>query len=193
MLCNFISNGYLIAMSSLSVRPYRGITPGLADGVFIDATATVIGDVALGEQVSVWPMVVIRGDVNKIRIGARSNIQDGSVLHVSRRKPSTPEGHPCIVGEDVTVGHKVMLHGCQIGNRVLIGMGAIVLDGAIIEDEVIVGAGALVTPGKRLESGYLYIGSPARQARPLSVSERKHFVDNAHSYIELKNDYLDQP
>jgi carbonic anhydrase/acetyltransferase-like protein (isoleucine patch superfamily) len=137
-------------------------------------------------------MVVIRADVNKIRIGARSNIQDGSVIHVSRPKASNPEGFPSIIGDDVTIGHKVMLHGCQIGNRVLIGMGAIILDGVVIEDEVIVGAGALVTPGKRLQSGFLYVGSPARKVRPLTDSEKTHFVDTAHNYIELKNDYCNE-
>lgn len=175
------------------IRPYKEVMPILAEGVFIDPAATVIGDVVIGEQSSVWPMVVIRADVNKIRIGARSNIQDASVIHVSRPRPSNPQGYPTIIGDDVTIGHKVMLHGCQIGNRVLIGMGAIVLDGVVIDDEVIVGAGALVAPGKHLESGFLYIGSPARKSRPLKDSERAHFVDTALDYIVLKNDYLPEP
>lgn len=166
--------------------------PTLADSVFVDPTATIIGDVEIAGESSVWPMVVIRGDVNKIRIGARSNIQDATVIHVSRPKASNPGGFPSIVGDDVTIGHKVMLHGCQIGNRVLVGMGAIILDGAVIEDEVIVGAGALVTPGKHLESGFLYVGSPARKTRPLTDVEREHFVATAGNYIELKNDYLNQ-
>jgi carbonic anhydrase/acetyltransferase-like protein (isoleucine patch superfamily) len=179
-------------MTSTSIRAYKNIWPTLADSVFIDPTATVIGKVTIAEESSVWPMVVIRGDVNEIHIGARSNIQDASVIHVSRPKPSNPEGYPSIIGDDVTIGHKVMLHGCRIGNRVLIGMGAIVLDGVVIEDEVIVGAGALVTPGKHLESGFLYVGSPARKARPLKDSERAYFVDTAHNYIELKNDFLNE-
>lgn len=173
-----------------SLRPYRGILPTLAEGAYVDCDATVIGDVSLGKDVSVWPMVVIRGDVNRVCIGDRSNIQDGTIIHVSRPKPANPEGYPTIIGEDVTIGHQVMLHGCRLGNRILIGMGAIVLDDVIIEDEVIVGAGALVTAGKRLESGYLYTGSPARQARPLRDSEREQFVKQAENYIELKNDYI---
>lgn len=179
-------------MHPLSIRPYKGIVPTLADSSFIDPTATVIGDVHIGEQSSVWPMVVIRGDVNHIRIGERSNIQDATVIHVSRPRPSNPDGYPTLLGDDVTIGHKVMLHGCQIGNRVLVGMGAIVLDGVIIEDEVIVGAGALVTPNKRLESGFLYVGSPARKKRPLTENERSHFVSTAENYIELKDDYCNE-
>lgn len=173
------------------IRPYKNMLPTLAEGAYVDEAAVVIGDVVLGEDVSVWPMVVIRGDVNRVRIGARTNIQDATVIHESRPRPDTPEGYPTLIGEDVTIAHKVMLHGCEIGNEVLIGMGTVVLDGAVIEDRVIVGAGALVTPGKRLESGYLYTGSPARQKRPLSDSEIAHFKQQAREYITLKNDYLD--
>ena len=177
--------------SKTSIRRYRDIAPKLDPGVYIDPTATVIGNVYLGENVSVWPLTAIRGDVNTISIGARSNIQDGSVIHVSRRTSENPEGHPTIIGEDVTVGHKVMLHGCTIGNRVLVGMGAIVLDGVVVEDDVIVGAGALVTPGKRLQSGYLYTGSPARQTRALRDNEVAQLAATASKYIELKNEYLE--
>lgn len=172
------------------IRPFKDFFPELKAGAYVDPAAVVIGDVVLGKDSSVWPLVVIRGDVNKVRIGERSNIQDGSVIHESRPRPSNPDGYPTLIGEDVTVGHKVMLHGCKIGNRVLVGMGAIVLDGVTIEDEVIVGAGALVTPGKTLKSGYLYIGSPARQARPLKDGEIEHFVETAHNYIVLKDEYL---
>ncbi len=175
-----------------SIRPYNDLMPAISNSAYIDADATIIGDVHIGEQSSIWPMVVIRGDVNKIRIGKRSNIQDASVIHVSRSKPNNPEGYPVIIGDDVTIGHQVMLHGCRIGNRVLIGIGAIVLDGAIIEDDVLVAAGSLVTPGKRLQSGYLYLGSPAKQARPLSEAERSHFISSAENYVELKNHYLNQ-
>lgn len=177
--------------SNRSLRPYKGVLPTLAPGAYVDEAAVVIGDVELGQDVSVWPMVLIRGDVNKVRIGARTNIQDGTVIHESRPRPDNPGGYPTLIGEDVTIAHKVMLHGCQIGNQVLIGMGTIVLDGVVIEDQVIVGAGALVTPGKRLESGYLYTGSPARQVRPLKVSEIAHFKQQAREYIALKNDYLE--
>ena len=176
-----------------AIRTYKGITPTLAKGAYVDPAAVVIGDVVLGKDTSVWPLVVIRGDVNSVRIGNRSNIQDGTVIHESRPRSDNPAGYPVVIGEDVTVGHKVMLHGATIGNRVLIGMGAIVLDNVVIEDDVIVGAGALVTPGKRLQSGYLYTGSPARQSRALHKEEIDHFVSTAQNYIVLKNDYLDEP
>jgi carbonic anhydrase/acetyltransferase-like protein (isoleucine patch superfamily) len=182
----------MTSYSKTSIRRFNGHTPTLEHGAYVDPTATVIGRVQLGKDVSVWPQVAIRGDVNEIRIGARSNIQDGSVIHVSRCDESHPQGHSTIIGEDVTVGHKVMLHGCTIGDRVLVGMGAIVLDGAIVDDEVMIGAGALITPGKHLEKGYLYTGSPARRARALSESEIKRFVETAHNYIELKSVYVDE-
>lgn len=174
-----------------SLRPYKGVYPTLHTGAWVDEAAVVIGDVELGEDVSVWPLVVIRGDVNRVRIGARTNIQDGTVIHESRPRPNNPDGYPTLVGSDVTIAHKVMLHGCRIGNEVLIGMGAIVQDNVVIEDRVIVGAGALVTPGKRLQSGYLYTGSPARQARPLTDQELAHFKQQAQEYIALKNDYCE--
>lgn len=174
---------------SSSIRTYKEYTPQLKDSVYVDPSAVVIGNVTLAEDVSVWPMCVIRGDVNKVTIGQRSNIQDGTVIHESRPKPENFAGYPTVLGDDVTVGHKAMLHGCVIGNRVLIGIGAIVLDGAVIEDEVIVAAGALVTPGKRLESGYLYTGCPAKPARPLTPGERQHFQKQAQDYVELKDDY----
>ena len=186
------SNASLNTQQTASLRPYRGITPTLPSSTYIDPSAVVIGDVHLGTDCSVWPLTVIRGDVNQVRIGDRSNIQDGCVIHVSRPTSKYPEGFLTQIGEDVTIAHKVMLHGCTIGNRVMIGMGAIVLDGAVIEDEVMVGAGALVTAGKRLASGYLYVGSPARQARALSDSERQHFVTSANNYVALKNDYAAQ-
>jgi carbonic anhydrase/acetyltransferase-like protein (isoleucine patch superfamily) len=147
--------------------------PQAGHDVYIAESATVIGDVALGDECSVWPQAVIRGDVNAIRIGARTNVQDGCILHVTHDGPYTPGGHTLEIGEDVTLGHGAILHGCQIGNRCLIGIRATVLDGAVIEDEVLLGAGALVAPGKRLESGYLYHGQPARQVRRLSDTERE--------------------
>lgn len=175
---------------SHAIRPYKDKTPRIGDQTYVDPAAVVIGDVSLAEEVSVWPMVVIRGDVNRVAIGRRSNIQDGSIIHTSRPTPANPGGYPVIIGDDVTIGHKAVIHACTIGDQVLIGMGAIVLDGAVIEDQVIVGAGALVTPGKRLVSGYLYTGSPARQARPLSDGEKAHFTVSADNYVRLKNDYL---
>lgn len=158
----------------------------------IDPSSVVIGNVELADDVSVWPLVAIRGDVNAVRIGARSNIQDGSILHVTHQSAHNPEGFPLLIGENVTVGHKAMLHGCTIGNRVLVGMGSILLDGAIIEDDVMIGAGSLVAPGKRLASGYLYLGSPARQVRPLTPEELEGLIYSANNYVRWKDDYLSQ-
>ncbi len=149
----------------------------------------MIGDVALGDDVSIWPLVVVRGDVNHIRIGARSNVQDGSVLHVSRPYPGNDLGWPLVVGEDVVVGHKVALHGCTIGNRVLVGIGAIVLDGVEVADDVIIGAGSVVTPGRKLESGGLYVGNPARRARDLTAAEIARTPRMASHYVALKREY----
>ncbi|TCT86629.1 carbonic anhydrase/acetyltransferase-like protein (isoleucine patch superfamily) [Gibbsiella quercinecans] len=158
----------------------------------IDPSSVVIGNVELADDVSVWPLVAIRGDVNAVRIGARSNIQDGSILHVTHQSAHNPDGFPLLIGENVTIGHKAMLHGCTIGNRVLVGMGSILLDGAIIEDDVMIGAGSLVTPGKRLASGYLYLGSPARQVRPLTPEELEGLIYSANNYVRWKDDYLSQ-
>lgn len=175
---------------SSPLRPYKGIYPSLANNVYIDTASVLVGDIELGEDASIWPLVAARGDVNHIRIGARTNVQDGTVLHVTRKTPELPDGHPLIIGDDVTIGHKAMLHGCQVGNRVLVGMGAIILDAALIEDDVIIGAGSLVPPGKKLESGYLYVGSPVKQARPLTDEERSFLPASAANYVRLKNEYL---
>jgi carbonic anhydrase/acetyltransferase-like protein (isoleucine patch superfamily) len=173
-----------------NVRPFDGIAPKLGEGAWVDPSAVVIGDVELGDQVSVWPMTVIRGDIHRIRIGARSNIQDGSVLHVTHDSRFNPGGFPLVIGEDVTVGHKVMLHGCSIGDCCLIGMSAVVMDGAVIESGVILAAGSLVPPGKRLESGYLYRGSPATRARPLAEEEREMLEYVGANYVQLARRYL---
>lgn len=175
-----------------TLRPYKDLFPDIGQRVMIDASSVVIGDVRLADDVGIWPLVVIRGDVNYVAIGARTNIQDGSVLHVTHKSASNPQGNPLIVGEDVTVGHKVMLHGCTIGNRVLVGMGSIVLDDAVIEDEVMIGAGSLVPQHKRLESGYLYLGSPVKQLRPLSETERAGLRYSANNYVKWKDEYLSQ-
>ena len=158
----------------------------------IDSSSVVIGDVRLGDDVSIWPLVAIRGDVNYVAIGARTNIQDGSVLHVTHKSSYKPEGNPLIVGEEVTVGHKVMLHGCTIGNRVLVGMGSILLDGVVVEDNVMIGAGSLVPQNKQLESGFLYLGRPVKQIRPLTEAEIEGLKYSANNYVKWKNDYLDQ-
>lgn len=177
---------------SRTLRPYKGISPKLKSNVYVDEAAVLIGDISLDDDSNIWPMVVARGDVNHIRIGKRTSVQDGTVLHVTRKTPAKPNGHPLIIGDDVTIGHKAMLHGCQVGNRVLIGMGAIILDAAIIEDDVIIGAGALVPPGKTLKSGYLYVGSPAKQARPLTEAEMTFLPESANNYVLLKNEYLEE-
>jgi len=135
----------------MTIRSFKGSIPKLGTGAYVDDSAAVIGDVELGEDASIWPMCSIRGDVNLIRIGARSNIQDGSVIHVTHRHSGLPEGHATCIGSDVTVGHKVMLHGCTVEDLCLIGMGSIVLDGAIIRSKVLLGAGSLVPEGKDLE------------------------------------------
>lgn len=175
-----------------STRSYKGIYPQIGARVYIDSSSVLVGDIQIGDDSSIWPLVAARGDVNHIRIGERSNIQDGSVLHVTHKNAANPDGYPLIIGNDVTVGHKVMLHGCTIKDRVLVGMGAIVLDGVIIEEEVMIGAGSLVPPGKVLESGYLYVGSPAKQARPLTDKERAFLQKSADNYVQNKNDYLSQ-
>jgi len=174
----------------VTIRKYLDTTPTIADSAFIDEAALVIGDVTIGEDASLWPMVVARGDVNSITIGARSNIQDGSVLHVTADNEFNPGGSPLVVGEDVTVGHGAILHACTIGNFSLVGMGATLLDGAVIEDYVMVGAGSLVAPGKILESGYLYVGSPARQARKLTEKEIAWLNYSSGHYVALKNNHM---
>jgi carbonic anhydrase/acetyltransferase-like protein (isoleucine patch superfamily) len=174
----------------MAIRPYKGIVPQLGARVYVDDSAVVIGDVVLGEDASVWPQCSVRGDVNAIRIGARSNIQDNTVMHVTHKYPDLPEGRACIVGDDVTVGHQCVLHACTIGNECLIGMGSIVLDGAVLHDRVLLGAGSLVTEGKELEGGYLWLGRPAKKVRPLTEQELKWFAYSAKHYVKLKDDYL---
>ena len=174
----------------MSVRSFTGFTPALGHGVYLDETALVIGRVALADDVSLWPYVVARGDVNCIEIGARSNVQDGSVLHVTHDGPYSPGGFPLRIGEEVTVGHRCILHACTIGDRCLIGMGSIVMDGAVIEDKVLLAAGSLVSPGKHLESGYLYRGSPAQKVRALTPQELELLSYSAAHYVRLKDRYL---
>ncbi|MFO1465070.1 MAG: gamma carbonic anhydrase family protein [Steroidobacteraceae bacterium] len=168
-----------------NIRTYQGIAPVLGARVFVDECALVIGRVFLGEDASIWPFVVARGDVHEIRIGARTNIQDGSVLHVVHDGP-VEGGIPLLIGDDVTVGHKAMLHAVSVGNRCLIGMASVLLDGAVIEDEVIVAAGSVVPPGKRLESRGLYVGNPAKRLRDLTDRDVDLMVYSAAHYIELK-------
>lgn len=177
-------------MSAHNLRSFNGSSPTLGNLVYVDPAAVVIGDVTLGDGASVWPGAVIRGDMHHITIGARTSIQDGSVLHITHASSYNPDGWPLIIGDDVTVGHNVTLHGCTLGNSILVGIGAIVMDGAIVEDEVMIGAGTLVPPGKRLVGGFLYVGSPCRQVRPLSESEKTYLPYAASNYVKLKDQYL---
>ena len=172
------------------IEKYRGITPTFGQRVFVHPQATVIGDVVIGDDTSVWPHVSIRGDMHWIRIGSRCSLQDNSTLHVTHDSEFDPGGFPLTVGNEVTLGHNAILHGCTIGNRVLVGMGSIVLDGAVVEDEVVIAAGSLVPPGKRLNSGFLYMGSPCKQVRTITDAERDFFSYGATNYVKLKDEYL---
>jgi carbonic anhydrase/acetyltransferase-like protein (isoleucine patch superfamily) len=180
------------SQTQFSIRSYQGQNPLLGERVYVDPAAVVIGQVTIGDDSSIWPYAVVRGDMHFIRIGARSSIQDGAVLHITHAGPFNPEGFPLLIGDDVTVGHSVTLHGCTIGNRVLVGIGSVLLDGVIVEDEVVIGAGTLVPPGKRLQSGFMYMGSPCKQVRPLRESERQFFKYSANNYVKLKNVYLQE-
>ncbi|MEQ1412287.1 gamma carbonic anhydrase family protein [Acinetobacter indicus] len=174
---------------SQNIRPYLDTHPQIDDSCYIDPMGVVIGDVVLGENVSVWPFAVIRGDVNSIRIGNNSNVQDHAMLHVSHKNADKPDGSPLIIGEDVTIGHHVTLHGCTIGNRVLVGINTIILDDVIVEDDVMIGAGSLVPPRKRLESGYLYVGSPVQKVRPLTDKEKAFLPYSAQNYLKVSGNY----
>ena len=171
------------------IRSFRGVTPRIGENSYIDESAVVIGDVEMGENCSVWPLTVIRADINKIRIGNSTNIQDGSVLHVTHKGPFSPDGAELHIGDQVTVGHKVLLHGCRIGNQCLIGMGSIVTDNAIIEERVMIGSGSLVPPNKVLESGYLYLGNPVVQKRLLSEREIEFLSYVSEHYVLMKEPY----
>jgi carbonic anhydrase/acetyltransferase-like protein (isoleucine patch superfamily) len=168
-----------------ATRTFEGQAPNISASAWLDPACVVIGDVEIGEDSNIWPGVVIRGDINWIRIGCATNIQDGSILHNSHDGPFMPGGAPLSIGDRVTVGHKAILHGCEIGDDCLIGMGAVVMDRTIVEPGVMIGAGSLVPPGKTLQSGYLYTGSPARQARPLTEQEKAYFAYSATYYVQL--------
>ncbi|WP_413438032.1 gamma carbonic anhydrase family protein [Sulfuriferula sp. GW1] len=172
-----------------NVQVFRGVLPRVGRGSWIHDSARVIGDVVLGDNVSIWCGAVIRGDVNSIRIGAGTNIQDNSVLHVSHKTERDPMGAPLMIGANVTVGHSVILHGCTIGDECLIGMGSIVMDKVMIEPRVLLGAGSLVPEGKVLSGGHLYIGRPAKVIRPLTDEELAYFSYSADHYVKLARDY----
>jgi carbonic anhydrase/acetyltransferase-like protein (isoleucine patch superfamily) len=174
----------------MTIRNFEDRTPRIAKSAYVDPTALVIGDVSIAADVSLWPMVVARGDVNSIVIGARTNIQDGTVLHVSHDSEFAPGGFPLTIGADITVGHQAILHGCTVEDGCLIGMAATVMDGAILRSGVLLGAGSLVPPGQELEGGYLWVGSPARRMRPLRDQERAFLDYSAKHYAELKDRHL---
>jgi len=169
------------------IRPYKGTWPKLGERVFVDASAQVIGDVELGDHASVWMNAVIRGDVHAIRIGAYSNVQDNCVVHVFKAT------HPTVVGDHVTVGHSVTLHGCTIGSHCLIGMGATILNDARIGEESIVAAGTLVPERMEVPPGSLVMGLPARVRRPVTDEEREGIRRYASNYFEYKESYLAEP
>ena len=169
---------------------FQNQLPEIAEAVYIHPSATVIGAVIVGKDSSIWPSAVVRGDVNNIRVGHGTNVQDLSMLHVNYPSSLDPEGAPLMIGNNVTIGHSVILHGCTIEDECLIGMGSIVMDKAVVQKHVMVAAGSLVPEGKVLESGYLYVGSPARRVRKLTDEEIKHFIYSANHYIKLKNQYL---
>ena len=171
----------------VTLLPFNGKIPRIHSSAFIAPGCRIIGDVEIGPDASVWYNCVVRGDANRIVIGARTNIQDGSVLHNTSPTSTPPLGYALHIGADVTIGHKAILHGCTIGDRVLIGMGAIVMDGAVVQDDVIVGGGSVVSPGKVLESGGLYVGSPAKRVRDLKPQEYEFLKYSAAHYVKLKN------
>lgn len=175
----------------MSIRPFNGIMPVIKQTAYIDEQAVVIGDVQIGEDSSVWPNTVIRGDVNIIRIGQRSNIQDNSTIHVSHDSYYQPGGAATQVGDDVTIGHQVILHACHIGNRCLIGMGSIIMDQVVVADDTIIAAGSLVTQGQQLTGGQLYVGRPAKPVRALTDEERERIQYSAQHYVKLKNQYME--
>ena len=175
----------------MSIRRYRNVSPTIGERVYVDAMATLVGDVVLDDDVSLWPGVVVRGDVNFIRIGARSNIQDGTVVHVSHDGPHAKlGGFATVIGADVTIGHKAIVHACRIEDACLVGMGATLLDGVVVERHGFIGAGALVPPGKVVGGGEMWLGNPARKARMLSDAEIEALYYSAGHYVRLKDEYL---
>lgn len=168
------------------IRPFEDTVPKIADGAYIDEAALVIGDVEIGEDSSVWPMCVVRGDIHHIRIGNSTNIQDGSILHVTHGSEYKPGGSPLIIGNEVTVGHQATLHACTVEDQCLIGMGSIVLDDAVIGAGAMLGAGSVVNPGKHIEGGYLWLGRPARRMRELTEKEKAYLKYSAAHYVKLQ-------
>lgn len=171
----------------MTIRSFEGTGPHIAVSALVDETALVIGDVEIGADASVWPMCVVRGDIHRIRIGARTNLQDATVIHVTHDSRFCPGGQPTLIGNDVTVGHRAILHACTIEDLSLIGMGTTVMDGAVVQSRAMVGANSLVPPNKVLESGHLYIGSPVKKMRPLNDKELEFLEYSARHYVKLKD------
>ncbi len=174
----------------MTIRHFKNISPTVAHNAYVDDAAVVIGNVVIGEDSSIWPMCSVRGDVNSIHIGNRTNIQDGSILHGTHDHESISGGWPVTIGDDVTVGHQCVIHGCAIESRCLIGMDTSILDGAIIRAGAFIGAGSLITEGKEIHGGYLWMGRPAKKVRELTEKERMWFIYSAQHYVSLKNHYL---
>jgi carbonic anhydrase/acetyltransferase-like protein (isoleucine patch superfamily) len=172
-----------------NILTHHGCTPRFDESAYIHPSAQVIGEVILGKNASLWCNAVVRGDVNHIHIGDDTNIQDCSVLHVSHKSEADPKGAPLIIGSRVTIGHSVILHGCTIQDECLVGMGSIIMDKTVLEPRVLVGAGSLVPEGKILRSGYLYIGRPAKEIRPLTPEEIAYFNYSAEHYVKLARSY----
>jgi carbonic anhydrase/acetyltransferase-like protein (isoleucine patch superfamily) len=169
------------------IRNFENKVPQIADSAYVDQSALVIGDVTIAADSSIWPMSVVRGDINSISIGGGTNIQDGSILHVTHDGPYKPGGSALIIGNNVTIGHHATLHACTVEDLCLIGMGSIILDDAIIRQGAMLGAGSLVNPGKEIEGGYLWLGRPAKRVRELSEREKAYLEYSAEHYVKLKN------
>lgn len=174
----------------MAIRDFEDLLPNIHPSAYIDDKALIIGQVSIGQNSSVWPFSVLRGDVNSISIGDNTNIQDHSVLHVSHDSHYHPGGYVLTLGDDITVGHRVTLHGCTINNNCLIGMGAIIMDNVTIGENTLIGAGSLITPNKTLEPGFLWIGSPARKVRKLSDEDIESIQYSAQHYVRLKARHL---
>jgi len=172
------------------IRSFNNISPKIHETVYVDEQATVIGNVEIGKDSAMWPHSVARGDINTIHIGQRTNVQDGSILHVTHAGEFCPSGFPLLIGNNVTIGHCAVIHACTVNDRSLIGMGSIILDGATIASDCMIAAGALIGPGKKTESGFLYVGSPAKKLRKLTDKELEFLLYSANGYVDLKDQYL---
>jgi carbonic anhydrase/acetyltransferase-like protein (isoleucine patch superfamily) len=175
----------------MPITKFSSYSPSIAQSAYIAPSAEIIGKVFIGEDSSIWPTAVLRADIQEIKVGERTNLQDGVICHVTRDSEEHPGGYALILGDDITVGHRVVLHGCTIQNLCLIGIGAVIMDGVLIKSKVIIGAGSLVPPGKILESG-LWLGTPVKRIRDLTPTEHIFLSHSAKNYVELKNLYLAQ-